>query len=53
MLNMLPPSPDGRQEEKAPYCPNYFDWRETYPELDILYKNKNIILEEMNGIPTV
>jgi hypothetical protein len=33
--------------------PNYFNWRETFPELEIIYYNKSVISEEMKQIQRV
>jgi hypothetical protein len=65
-LIMVPDSPDRseyKESKESKDCkeskdsssstPNYFDWRTTYPELEILYKNKDVILEELNGISKV
>jgi hypothetical protein len=43
----------GNKENDLPESPNYFNWRETFPELEIIYYNKSVILEEMKQIQRV
>lgn len=48
--------PDERQdnqekEEHKPPSMNFFNWREIFPELSVIYENQAIILEELQNIP--
>ncbi len=50
--------PDERQdnqekEEHKPPSMNFFNWREIFPELSVIYENQAIILEELQNIPNV
>lgn len=33
--------------------PNFFNWRDVYPELEVLYQNQHIIRKEINNIEKV